>query len=347
MAREQNKPTDWREEIGKAIDSKEPEVEVKAEEVEEKETPEVEEPEGRQRDETGKFKAKEEKEEKTEVKTDEVEKPVVVEKIDPPAHFTADEKKFFESLAPEQQQWIASSVKRMSSTVDKRMQELSTHQRRAQAFDEVLSPYRDQFALQGMDDVSAVRFLTATYTQLQKDPANTIKWLAQQYGVNLNQQEADQDPQTTQVMGVVQQLQKSLQETQQTIQQERYNNQLGKVNQFAAEKDAQGNARRPHFEAVVGDMMKLIKGGIVPPDDLQTAYDRAVLFHPELTPVAQPPAPKPTTVETTDVVKDAAEKAARAKKAAAGVKSGAGSPNTQAPKSQRDTIADLVEASMK
>jgi len=345
MAREQNKPTDWRDDISKAMEAGEPEV---VEEVEE--TTETTETNEKPRDETGKFKTKEE--EKPEETPEETPEPKAeakpAERIDPPAHFTADEKKYFESLAPEQQQWIASSVKRMSSTVDKRMQELSTHQRRVQAFDEVLTPYRDQFALQGMDDVAAVRFLTATYTQLQKDPANTIRWLAQRYGVNLNQQEAEQDPQTSQVLGYVQKLEQSLQQTQNTIQQERYNNTLGRVNQFAEEKDAQGNARRPHFEAVVGDMMKLIQGGIVAPDDLQMAYDRAVAFHPELVPVAVPqPAQKPATVEKTDAVLSAAEKAARAKKAAAGVKSGAGSPKTEAPKTQRDEIRDLVEASMK
>lgn len=340
MAREQTKPSDWRDDISKTME--ETSTEDVVDEVEELPEPEKEkEKEEKPRDETGKFKEKEETPEAI------TEEPVAVEKIEPPAHFTADEKKYFESLATDQQQWIASSVKRMSSTVDKRMQEMSTHQRKSQAFDEVLTPYRDQFARQGMDDVAAVRYLTATYKQLQQDPANTIRWLANQYGVNLNQQEVDQDPQTQQVYGVVNQVQKGLKELQDTIQQERYNSSLAKVNQFAAEKDAQGNTMRPHFEAVVGDMMKLIQSGIVEKDDLRAAYERALLFHPELTPVTPPPAPKPATVEKTDAVLSAAEKAARAKKAAAGVKSGAGSPKTEAPRSQRDEIRDLVEASMK
>lgn len=339
MARKLNKPTDWREEIEKTIKSAdEPEAEVVEEpevEVEEAEKPEKE------RDETGKFKAKEEETEKAE----EPEKPAEI--IDPPAHFTADEKKYFESLPTEQQKWIASSVKRMSSTVDKRMQEYSTYQRRAQAFDEALTPYRQQLAMRGVDEMTAIKQLFTTYDQLQRDPAGTIKWLAQSYGVDLSQaQEEQADPQVKALMDHITELKQGFTTMQGSLQQERQNQMLNVVNQFANETDAQGNPKRPHFEAVVDDMMKLIQAGIVQPTDLETAYSRAVSFHPELTQKAEVPTTPATKIES-DPIKEAAEKAARAKKAAAGVKSGAGSPKTEAAKTQRQVIDELVTQAMK
>ena len=345
MAREFNKPTDWREEIEKTIKSAdEPEVE----EVEEPEVEEKAEKPEKDRDETGKFKAKEEEAEKAETaETVEQESDKPAEIIDPPAHFTADEKKYFESLPSEQQKWIASSVKRMSSTIDKRMQESSTYQRRAQAYDEALTPYRQQLAMQGVDEIAAIKQLFSTYDQLQRDPANTIRWLAQSYGVDLSQsQDVPQDPQFVALQNQLGELRQGYSTIQSTLQNERQNQMLNVVNQFANEKDAQGNTKHPHFEAVVNDMMKLIQAGIVENTDLKGAYTIALAKHPELAQVStQTPAPK--VEQKIDHLKEAAEKAARAKKAAAGVKSGAGSPKTEVAKSQRQEIDDLVSAAMK
>ena len=333
MAKEMNKPTDWREEIGKAMDIDE-KPEVEEPEIPE---PETKEPDEKPRDESGKFKAKEESGEPA------PETPTT--KIDPPAHFTAEEKQYFSTLSPEQQEWIASSTKRMSSTVDKRLQEYSGYQRRAQAFDEALAPYRDQLTAAGMDEIATVKQLFATYAQLRRDPVNTIRWLAQQYHVDLSQQD-EADPQSQQLYAHINQLQQGIQQLQGTYQNDRFTQTLSHVTKFADEKDAQGNPLRPHFEVVVDDMAKLMQSGIVQMNDLQTAYDRALSFHPELTTpvrIPQTPATKPET----DPVKEAAEKAARAKRAAAGVKSGAGSPKTEAVKTQRQVIEELVSAQMK
>lgn len=342
MARELNKPTDWREDIAKAMET-EPEAEPEVVDVSDTEET-IDEPE-QPRDEAGKFKQKEE------ASGADVEAPVEpiaeVKKVDPPAHFTADEKKYFESLPTEQQEWIAGSVKRLSSTVDKRFQEYSTYQRRAQAYDEALTPYRQQLAMRGVDEMTAIKQLFTTYDQLQRDPVNTIRWLAKSYGVDISQtQEENQDPQVSALMNHINELKQGFQTMQGTLFQERQNQMLNVVTQFADEKDAQGNPKRPHFEAVVDDMMKLIQGGIVKPNDLQTAYDRALAFHPELTAQPKvPPIPQAPKAEI-DPVKEAAEKAARAKKAAAGVKSGAGSPKNEAPKTQRQVIEELVKAQM-
>lgn len=370
MARENNRSTDWRDELGKVIDaSSKEEVETGKEETTDKE-----EKSERERDETGKFKAKEEAkaeeksendesgtEEKvetseentegTEIKA-EAKEEAKAEKIDPPAHFTAEEKKYFETLPPEQQRWIASSTNRLISTADRKIREGSTFQRRAQAFDEVLAPYRQQFALSGVDEVTVIKQLVTAYDFLQRDPANAIKWLAQSYGVDLSQAETETDPALRQVLNQVNQVQHGFQQLQQGIQSEKQQRMLAVVNQFADEKDAQGNLKHPHFEAVVDDMMKLIQAQVVPADNLELAYTRAVLFHPELAP-AVPPVAKETVSEKvsdkekSDPVKEAAEKAARAKKAAAGVKSGAGSPKTEAPKTRRQDIEELVEAQLR
>lgn len=346
MAREQSKPTDWREEIGKTLEAAEPEKAEKEEEPEVK----AEKPE-KERDETGKFKAKEETTETTETEetteTAEVQEPEKpAEIIEPPAHFTADEKKYFESLPPEQQKWIAGSVKRLSSTVDKRFQEYSTHQRRAQAFDEALAPYRQQLAMRGVDEMTAIKQLFTTYDQLQRDPVNTIKWLAKSYGVDLTQAQEEQDPQAQALMNQIAELKQGFSTIQGSLHKERENQMLNVVTQFSNEKDAQGNIKHPHFEVVVNDMMKLIQAGIVPPMELETAYKHALTFHPELNTVPQVPQVPPAPKTESDPVKEAAEKAARAKKAAAGVKSGAGSPKTEAPKTQRQVIEELVSKSM-
>jgi len=343
MAREAKKSTDWREEIGKVID--EDGKDETPEKVEKEEKPEKAEKVEKS------TKAPEEAgadEEPEKIEEPEAEEPAPIEeKIDPPAHFTAEEKKHFEGLPIEQQKWIAGSTNRMISNTDRKLQELSNYQRRTQAFDEILAPYRQQMAMNGMEETTVLKQLFSAYDYLRRDPVNGIRWLAQSYGVDLGQAQAEQseiDPALGQVMQQVTQVQQGFQQLQNTIQSDKQQQMLSVVNKFADEKDAQGNLKHPHFEAVIDNMMKLIQAKIVPADDLETAYTRAVGFAPELVPAAPIPQ-KPTQAK--DAVTEAAEKAARAKKASAGIKSGAGSPKTDAPKSRRQEIEDLVDAQLK
>lgn len=100
-----------------------------------------------------------------------------------------------------------------------------------------------------------------------KDPA--IRFFADHIGKTSNELQA--------LRGELLNMQRSSAEQQQAevLKVQRWN-----IDNFADEKDAQGNPKRPHFDAVLPHMIELYRAN--PERDLQTAYDMAVWAVPEI-----------------------------------------------------------------
>jgi TolA-binding protein len=88
------------------------------------------------------------------------------------------------------------------------------------------------------------------------------------------------DPQVKALQQQVAQLQGFLQNQQQTQMQSVQQNTQSMIDQFAGEKDAEGNLKHPHFSEVRDRMGVLIQGNQAP--DLPTAYEMAVYADPKL-----------------------------------------------------------------
>lgn len=327
-------PASIRDALDQAYDEQtkveEPEV---TEEITEPETAEGE----RARGPDGKF-----------VKTEEVKAEAPpVEAIEPEAHWSEEDKNAFRAIPPEHRKWVFERYKRVEADNTRKSQEAASLKKFREQFEEVIAPYRQEFQMQGMDEVSAIRSLFAIRDHLRKDPVGGFKWLAQQFGVDLAQlnQEQPQDPALQAVNQQFQAVTNKLQAVEQTIQQERLNSAWERINAFAQEKDPSGRLKHPHFEAVSDSMTQLMKAGIVPMGDLENAYATAVRLKPELStpaPVAQVEPPKPDD-KAAELEK--AAKAAKAKKAAAGVSSGA-SAATDRKLSLREELEARVDGSL-
>lgn len=153
-------------------------------------------------------------------------------------------------------------------------------------YEDLLSPGRQQRALAGIDDSTYVRNLIAAGDVLDKNPEQGLRWLAQKYGVDLqnlaNPQAGSQQPEIPEWARGVVEKQNAIERfiAQQASQQEKQHVERAVtwVNQFAEQRDANGQPLYPHFDLVIEEMMAVIDYQMRTnqPVDVKAAYDKAV-----------------------------------------------------------------------
>lgn len=167
---------------------------------------------------------------------------------------------------------------------DQRTQKLLTTQKQVE---DLLAPGRQQRALEGIDDTGYIRNLIAAGDILDKNPKAGLQWLAKRYGVDLSNLNApaETDPVKAEMQRVAQEnaeikamLLRGREE--QTQQQDEQQLQMAGnwINQFASQRDPQGQPLYPHFDEVIEEIIINVQhqrqtGQQV---DVKAAYDRAI-----------------------------------------------------------------------
>lgn len=204
-----------------------------------------------------------------------------------PEHWPTEEREAFDALPDEAKTFALTQGERLYSHHQKRVEELASEREvldRLKPLEQEIAPYREQLRLQGVAEQDVVRQLMAVRHSLQTAPADTIRWLAQQTGVDLNQIETETlvDPTEQRLAQVEQQVQQSNQANAQAIQQQQHNvayqqaeNALG---QFMSAKDENGTLLHPHVENVQVTMTELANADISANKqiDLEDLYQRAI-----------------------------------------------------------------------
>ena len=213
----------------------------------------------------------------------------IEEAIEAPSHWPQADRDMFAKQTPEGKTWLLARHKAMEADYTKKTQDAGSARRYKDQLDEVFAPYREAMARDGIDDVTAIKQLVAAHDYLQKDPINGINWLAQRYGIDLKQATEGvsgdaQNPELVSMKNRFAQLENKLNSTLSAQQNEQQKATLTQVEQFAVEKDAQGNALRPHFDEVAKDIAVLIGVSRQQGDQLslQDAYDRAIYANPQV-----------------------------------------------------------------
>jgi hypothetical protein len=242
-----------------------------------------------------------------------------LEPLPAPNHWPKDFAAKFEALEAPAQHMFMERYKDLEGDYTKKTQAVAQYRKRQEAFDEIMQPHKSDFERAGMDEVGAVRQLLAAHDYLRKDPQNAIAWLANQYGVDIGAIGNDPavedefvDPQVKQLQQQVAQLTGFIQNQQTQQQSHVQQSTQSLIDQFAAETDANGNPKHPHFERVRGVMGSLISSENA--KDLNSAYEMAVYADPELRAEqvkAMAAAESQNNVKTEAVAK--AKKAARSK----------------------------------
>lgn len=301
------------------------------------ETPEKETKPERARAPDGKFAKQEKEEKKDEPKAEEVK--AILDEINPEEHWSAEDKSAFKLIPNEHRKWVFDRYKRLEADNTRKSQESAQLRSYKQQLDAVLEPYRQEFALSGMDEIGAIRYLMGIRDYLKNKPAEAFQWLAQQYGVDLANLNTQVDPAQQAVSSQMGQIGNELN----TLRQQLYNEKVGQLTKqiegFSKETDATGNLKHPHFEAVSETMTQLFKSGMVQPGDLETAYQKAVAFQGLTHPVpaqVQTVKEEPKETQKNDELEKAAA-AAKAKKAAAGIDGGSTSKKER-PMTMREEL---------
>jgi hypothetical protein len=276
----------------------------------------------------------------------EEDEPAELEALAAPNHWPKDFAGRFEALEPAAQHMFMERYKDLEGDYTKKTQAVAQYRKRQEAFDEIMQPHKADFERAGMDEVAAVRQLLAAHDYLRKDPQNAIAWLANQYGVDVGAVGNDPaledeyaDPQVKQLQQQVAQLTGFIQNQQTQQQSQVQASTQSLIDQFAAETDANGNPKHPHFERVRGVMGTLISSENA--KDLNTAYEMAVYADPEL---RQEQVKAMAAAQSQDSVKTEAVK--KAKKAARSKVRGSATPAAPALPANA-SIRDTIQASIR
>lgn len=170
---------------------------------------------------------------------------------------------------------------------EKRIEKLATVQKQVE---DLLAPGRQQRALAGIDDVGYIRNLVAAGDILDKNPKAGLKWLAQKYGVDLSNLDAQGGgepaipPAIQQVMDRQARIEQALQQQYVGMEETRLNQASSWVNDFASQADPQGQPLYPHFDAVLPEIIvnvqyQMQSGQQV---DVKAAYDRAIRMNDQV-----------------------------------------------------------------
>ena len=207
-----------------------------------------------------------------------------------PEHWPTEERETFDALPEEAKPFVLTQGERLHAHHQKRVEELSSEREalnRLTPLDQELAPYREQLKLQGVNEADVVKQLMAVRTSLQTAPVETIKWLAQSYGVNLDNlnDETLVDPTETRLNAVEQQVQNVQQTNTQAIQKQSYDiarqSAQTQIDTFAEAKNEDGTLKHPHYEDVLETMTTITRadhaeGKAVELDDV---YQRACWMH--------------------------------------------------------------------
>lgn len=290
--------------------------------------------EGRARDESGRFAAKQEEAHAAPVE------PTATPTRNPFSSWKPDAQQALmkaergEALTPEELKLVRIEAERRESDFHRGVSEFKSHSERAKAYDNAIAPYQQHLQKLGVDAPTAISALMrADVTLRTSDPATKAQYFAQiarEYGIDLGQVQNPQpvDPQTQFLMQQLNELRQ---------QQQMWQNQTQQQEQARIQNELQAfvTPERPHFDAVRNDMADLLETGKA--KNLQEAYDMAVWMRPDV---------RQTLIEQqlADTQRKTLEQAQaqRAKTAAVSVKGS--SPNGAGGQPVTGSLRDLIAA---
>lgn len=154
------------------------------------------------------------------------------------------------------------------------------------AYESLLAPGRQARALKGQDDATYVRNLIAAGDFLEKSPIEGLKYLAKTYGVEAQIQfpdgraggEPEIPPYVQELRSETQQIKQFITSLSQGAEKQQLEAAGKWVNDFASQRDANGQPLYPYFDEVLDELLINVQyqrdhGHAI---DVKAAYDKAV-----------------------------------------------------------------------
>lgn len=207
-----------------------------------------------------------------------------------PERWHQDAKKAWEALygyegAHTHMESINAQWQRANAYITQQEQQRAALERQWSPVAELIQPYAQQWAQQGMTPDAGLRQVLSYAQALAEDPASTLMQLAEMYGVDLQKQFEDRpyiDPQTESLQRQVQQLESRLAQQDEHAQRAQRMQLSQAVREFATATDEAGNLKHPYFEddGVFDDMLKCVSMGYA--DTPEKAYSVVIGMRPDI-----------------------------------------------------------------
>lgn len=206
-----------------------------------------------------------------------------VEALEAPTNWPAEQREKFTVLPRETQEWLLSRDKDMVENYTRKTTELAEQRKAAEEITSVLEPYKQQMELAGIAPAQAIQRLLAAQKMLETNPTEGLKWLAQQYQVDLSrftptESEAYTDPVVKELRDRLAKLESEKQRTEQQVHQQNVSQAQKLINDFKGAKQDDGSLKYPHFDKVEALMGPLVAQG----KTLEEAYDITQYTVPEI-----------------------------------------------------------------
>jgi len=241
----------------------------------------------------------------------------VSQTITAPQSMSAKDREAFYALPPESQQWISDRVKSQEADYTRKTMEVAEQRKMYDKVEQAIAPRRQQFAMNGLDEGTAIGQLLALSDYADSDPVGFTRYLLEQRGIpvsalNENVGEYSVDPQMLEMQQRIQGFENHF--AQQQNQQLEQEGQVvsGVINDFATSN--------PFYEELESDMIPIVsalresKPGLTSDQYLQTAYKMALAANDEVS----------AKVAVDQKAKSEAERIAKAKKSSAAAKRAGG-----------------------
>lgn len=287
-------------------------------------------PEVKARSEDGKFKtaaAKEGDEAETDSEADKAEdgdkdkegESVEARIIPAPQSMSAKDREAFYKLPPENQQWLAERAKQQEADYTRKTMETAEQKKAFDRLEQIIAPRRQQLAMNGMDDSTAIGQLFALSDYANADPVGFVRYLLGQRGIPISAlaepgQQQQADPQTLALQRELQGVKQFLQQQSTQVQEQSIKSVSTAIDEFAKDPAF------PFYTDLEADMVPIVAAlrqsnpGQSHKDYLAKAYKMALAANEEVS----------AKVETDRKAAQEAERIAKAKKEAAAAKKAQG-----------------------
>lgn len=255
-----------------------------------------------------------------------------------PASLKPEIKARWEKLDPD----VQDELIRRDAEVQQAKQEWDKKASRFNKLDEVLSPARSMWELNGVTEDQAIRQLLAAENLLRTDPMAGLQWLAQQYGVHpsqvgaMLQQQQQLQPQGSQVGSELQVLVDQISELRawkDNAEKQQEQREIEQAERAIADFKARPEGR--YFDDVRDQIVKFLDAGAA--STLEEAYDLACYANPKIR----------ALLEAQRAEQEKATKAAASARRAAGSVTGAPNRGSEIAPPRQVSHSDDVEADVR
>jgi hypothetical protein len=234
-----------------------------------------------------------------------------------PQSMSAKDREAFYALPPESQQWISDRVKSQEADYTRKTMEVAEQRKVYDKLEQAIAPRRQEFAMNGMDEGTAIGQLLALSDYANNDPVGFSRYLLNQRGIPVSALtepgvENYTDPQMLAMQNRLQGFENyfTQQQTQQVEQQ-------GEVISGVIDSFATAN---PFYGELEGEMIPIVsalresKPGLTSDQYLDMAYKMALATNEEVS----------SKIAVDRKAKSEAERIAKAKKSATAAKRAGG-----------------------